>query len=537
MIKKLLTSQSKTITGAALVLGAASFVSRLIGVARDRIFAQQFGAGEILDVYYAAFRIPDLVYNLLIVGALSAGFIPVFMKAYVKNKEDAWKLTNSLLHIIFIGLLLGATLLWVVMPYVVPLVVPGFSDAAIADTIRLSRIMLLSPLILGVSGVVSGVLQSVKSFFIYSLTPIFYNLGIIIGAMFLVPLFGIVGLAYGVLLGTLLHLLVQLPTLFQHGFRYTPVLSLRDPYVKEIGKLMIPRTLTLATHQLNLLVITIIASTMAVGSLTIFNFANNLQYFPVGIVGISFALAAFPTLSEYFAKGDVDNMIRHLSNTIRQILFFIVPLSIIFLVLRAQIVRVVLGSGKFDWTATITTADTLALFTLSLFAQCLIPLLTRAFYAMHNTWTPLVIAFIGALINIIGSLALKHSFGVAGLALAFSLAAIVQLCMLWFALRHAVSSLQEEGIFKTFQKISVAGMAMFLVMQYIKTPLASLVDMTRFWGILLQGSLAGMLGLTVYAGLSYFLRIEEMLHVIRTFHKKWLRPTHIEPRVTEADEI
>jgi putative peptidoglycan lipid II flippase len=537
MIKRILTSQSKTITGAALVLGAASFVSRIIGVLRDRIFAQQFGVGEMLDVYYAAFRIPDLVYNLLIVGALSAGFIPVFMKAYVKNKKTAWQLTNSLLNIFFIGLLVASSVLYILMPYVVQMVVPGFSATALTDTVALSRIMLLSPIILGMSGVVSGVLQSVKSFFIYSLTPIFYNLGIIIGAIFFVPLWGITGLAYGVILGTLLHLAVQLPTLYHHGFRYKPTLDLKNKYLKEIGKLMIPRTLTLATHQLNLLVITIIASTLAVGSLTVFNFANNLQYFPVGIIGISFALAAFPTLSEYVAKGDLSSMVRHLSDTIRQIIFFIVPLSIIFLVLRAQIVRVVLETGEFNRIATITTANTLALFTLSLFAQCLIPLLTRAFYAMHNTWTPLVIAFIGVLINIIGSLVFKDMFGIAGLALAFSLAALIQLIMLWFALRKLVHTLHEEKIFKTIQKIAVAGMSMFVVMQYIKTPLASLVDMTQFWGIAVQGSVSCILGLLVYGGLSHLFKVEEMTHLLRTFHKKWLRLTRVESRVGEADEI
>lgn len=537
MIRKIITSQSKTITGAALVLGAASFVSRIIGVLRDRILAHQFGASEMLDTYYAAFRLPDLVYNLLIVGALSAGFIPVFMKAYLNKKEDAWHITNSLLNLIFLSLIITGILLYVTLPYIMRYMVPGFSEEALAETIRLSRIMLLSPLILGLSGVVSGVLQSVKSFFIYSLTPIFYNLGIIIGAIFLVPLYGLSGLAYGVILGTLLHLGIQLPTLFHHGFRYARVCDITHPYMKEIGTLMIPRTLTLATNQLNLVVITVIASTLTAGSLTVFNFANNLQYFPVGIIGISFALAAFPTLSEYFTKGDTDNMLRHLTNTIKQILFFIIPLSVIFLVLRAQIVRVVLGTGKFDWEATIATADTLAFFTLSFFAQCLIPLFTRAFYAMHNTWTPLVIAFISALLNIIGSLALKNVFGVAGLALAFTLSTLAQISMLWFALRHSTKTLHEEEIFSSLYKIVIAGICMFLVMQYLKQPLSSLVDMTRFWGILTQGTLAGTLGLLTYASITFLFRVEEMRHFLNTLHKKWLRLSKIESRVTDADDI
>lgn len=537
MIKKLVSAKTKTITGAALVLAAASFLSRIIGVIRDRIFADQFGAGAALDIYYAAFRIPDLVYNLLIVGALSAGFIPVFTTIWQKNKDRAWKLTNDLINTLALLLVLLSLVLYITMPWLTELVVPGFTQEQTEQTVLLSRIMLLSPLLLGLSGIASGVLQSLKHFFIYSLTPIFYNVGIIIGAIFFVPQWGLEGLAYGVVLGATLHLAIQLPTLWQQGFGYKLQLDYKSKDLYEIARLMIPRTLTLATTQINLIVITILASTLTVGSLTIFNFANNLQYFPVGIVGVSFALAAFPTLSDMFARNDRHAFIDHLANTIRQILFFIIPLTIVFLLLRAQIVRVVLGSGKFDWPATIATANALALFALSFFAQCLIPLLTRAFYAMHDTWKPLIISFVSVLINIIGALTLKDILGVPGLALAFSIAAVFQLLVLWFTLRQRIQKLNAQDIFTSFSKIAIAAIAMAVSMQLLKAPIAATVDMTRFWGIFTQGAIVGIAGLLIYAVILYFLRSAEMMELVASAKKQWLRFAPVQGEVNEPDEL
>jgi putative peptidoglycan lipid II flippase len=439
MIRRLVNSTTKSITGAAIILGAASFLSRLIGVVRDRIFAHYFGAGDILDAYYAAFRIPDLVYNLLIVGALSAGFIPVFMELVAKDKKHAWRVTNSIINILGIILLFVTAALLLFTPQLTVWIAPGFEGEKLNTTILLTRIMFLSPILLGISAVVSGVLQSFKSFFIYSLTPIMYNLGIILGVFLFFTPFGVRGLAFGVILGAALHLLIQLPAFFRHGFRYRPILLLKDSSVRTIGRLMIPRTLGLATTQLSLVAITAIASTLEVGSITIFNFANNLQYFPIGIIGISFAVAAFPTLSGFIAENRKNEMIDHLARTARQIIFFIIPLTILFLLLRAQIVRVVLGTGMFDWDATITTADALAFFSLSLFAQCLIPLLARGFYAIQDTWTPFLTSLAALLITVAAALYYKDIYGIVGIALAFSLAMIVQLAILWIVLRQKLN--------------------------------------------------------------------------------------------------
>ena len=219
MLKKILNSQSKTIISAAVILGAASLVSRVLGLFRDRILAGQFGAGDELDIYYAAFRIPDLVYSLLVLGAISAGFIPVFVGYLEKDKNRAWYLASSVLNLIGFSLVAVAGLLTIITPWLIKLVAPGFNSEKLDLTIQLTRIMFLSPFFLGLSAVFGGILQSFRRFLIYSLAPVMYNLGIIFGALFLIKPFGLIGLAYGVVLGAFLHLVVQIPTAWFCGFR------------------------------------------------------------------------------------------------------------------------------------------------------------------------------------------------------------------------------------------------------------------------------------------------------------------------------
>jgi putative peptidoglycan lipid II flippase len=271
MMRRIFSTQSRTITGAAIILGIASFCSRVIGVVRDRVFAHVFGADAVLDAYYAAFRIPDFIYNLLIVGALSAGFIPIFLELYQKNKTEAWKFTSAIIRISSILLIIISSILFFSMPWLIQKTLPGMDQTTLEKTILLSRIMLISPILLGLSSIISSVLQALKHFLIFSLTPILYNIGIIIGATVFVPLFGIAGLAYGVVLGALCHLLIQLPILFRIGFRAETPLRLTDTAVKKIGTMMIPRTIGLAANQITFIILTSLASTIGVGSIAVYN--------------------------------------------------------------------------------------------------------------------------------------------------------------------------------------------------------------------------------------------------------------------------
>ncbi len=522
MIKRLFSGQINSITIAAFLIALSSLVSRFLGIFRDRILAGEFGAGDTLDIYYAAFRIPDLIFNLLVLGALSAGFIPIFTSLLKKPTEkirdlisrhehkEAWLLANNILNVLVLALIILSGLGIIFAPLLMKLIAPGFSPENQLLTAKLTRIMFLSPIFLGISSVFGGILQSFKRFFVYSLSPIMYNIGIIIGVLYLVPFWGIYGLAWGVVFGALLHMLIQLPAVINLGFRYVPKINLASKKVMKIGIMMVPRTMSLAITQINLLVITVIASTLASGSLAVFNFANNMQFFPVSIFGISFAVAAFPTLSSLaFNKKKLrDNF----SSTLRQILFFIVPATVLLLALRAQIIRVILGTGQFDWEDTILTINTLGYFSISLFAQALMPLLVRVFYARHDTKTPFFIGLLAVVINIFLSYYLAQRIGVAGLALAFSIASIINFVLLWLVLRVKIGQLDELRILTSAIKFSAASIACGIAVQAMKLLIWPYIDMTRTLGVLAQGLAAGLAGILVYLAFCALFKSEEFFN-------------------------
>ncbi|MBI2459642.1 MAG: murein biosynthesis integral membrane protein MurJ [Parcubacteria group bacterium] len=519
MIKRLFNGEINSITAAALLVGGSSLISRVLGIFRDRILAGQFGAGDTLDIYYAAFRMPDLIFNLLVLGALSAGFIPIFTSLIKSPLEkvrhwlggdykEAWLLASNILNILASGLLLLCGLAVIFAPQIVPLITPGFSSEKLDLTVSLSRVMFLSPIFLGISSVFGGILQSFKRFFVYSMSPIFYNIGIIIGVLYFTPLWGIYGLAWGVALGAAAHMAVQIPALVQLGFKYRFKFDLKNPRVIKIWLMMVPRTMSLAIAQLNLVVITMIASTLSSGSLSIFNFANNLQSFPVGIFGISFAIAAFPALSA--SAFDKKKLVANLSLTVRQILFFIIPATVILLALRAQIVRVILGTGRFDWQDTLLTIDTLSFFVISLFAQALIPLLIRVFYARHDSKTPFIIGLSSALLNIFLSVKFSASLGAPGLALAFSLSNVLNLILLWAWLNLEIGKIDELKIFISTVKFSLAALAGGLAVQGVKLMIGAKIDMTKFLGVLTQGTGAALAGILIYLLVCLILKSEEL---------------------------
>jgi putative peptidoglycan lipid II flippase len=525
MMKRLLAKSIDSVTAAAFLVGASSLVSRLLGVVRDRILASSFGAGDTLDIYYAAFRIPDLIFNLLVLGALSAGFIPAFTHLIKDDPPDAkamgdkregehpaaWRLTNNILNLLGLTMVVLMILGIVFAPWIMKLVTPGFSGEKLGATVALTRIMFLSPLLLGLSSVLGGVLQSMKRFLVYSLSPIFYNLGIIFGAYFLVPRFGVWGLAWGVVLGSLLHAVVQIPTMRHLGWRYQFIFDWRDQGVRLILRMMTARTLALAINQINLVIVTVMASLLASGSLTIFNLANNLQSFAVGIFGISFAIAVFPALSA--AAFDKEKLIKRLAATARQILFFIIPSTVIILLLKAEIVRVVLGSGRFDWQDTILTMNSLSFFAISFFAQALIPLFTRVFYARHDSKTPFYIGLAATAVNIALSWWLGRLWGVAGLALAFSLSSILNFIILVVALKIELGSLRAKETIIWTLKFSLAALVAGVVIQLSKNFLGGVVDMSRFWGVLVKAGGAGLAGLLVYGVICHYFGSPEMIRI------------------------
>ncbi|MEI7621535.1 MAG: murein biosynthesis integral membrane protein MurJ [Candidatus Moraniibacteriota bacterium] len=517
---------AQSVASAALIISLAGVASRFLGLLRDRILAGQFGAGDTLDAYYAAFRIPDLIYNLMIVGALSAAFIPVFTELIAQDKEEeAWKLSSGILslQIVIAGII--SLLLVVFAPQLMKLVTPGYTGAKMELTVTLTRIMFLSPFLLGISGIFGGILVSFKKFLIYSLAPVFYNFGIIVGAVFFVKYFGPVGLALGVVLGALLHMLVQFPSVKFSGFHFRPILkgALENSNVRKVLKLMIPRTLTIAVSQINFTIITIFASTLTAGSLAVFNFANNIQSAPLGLFGVSFSIAVFPTLSALAAKKRTEDFAMAFVKTFNQILFFVIPLSVFLIVLRAQTVRVLLGSGKFNWDNTILTFQTLGCLALSLFAQSLLPLLTRSFYALQNTKTPLYIAIVSELVNLSLVVLLIKDFGVFGLAIAFSISSVTNMLLLLFFLKKQVGFIGGKKIGHSVLQILIASLAGGLAAQFGKYLVGTQGELDTFLAVLEQLLVAGTMGLAAFSLVAYKLQIPEFFQFTNSLTKKIFR--------------
>ncbi len=530
-------SESKTIAGAAMLVGVLSLVSRVVGFIRDRILAGAFGAGDVLDAYYAAFKLPDTLFSLLVLGALSASFIPLFSKYYhrVGGRSEAWRFTNGVLNLLAVAMGIGSLGLLIFAKPLSELIAPGFPELKQELVASMTRVMLLAQFILALSVVFGSVLQGLKRFFIYSLAPIFYNLGIMIGAAWLAPWLGPIGLAWGVVLGAFLHFLVQLYGVLQAGYRYEPLFDGKRRDVREAFVLMGPRVLGLAVAQLNVVMMTIIASSLGRGSVTVFHFAYNIQYLPIGMIGISYAIAAFPVLSEHAEKNQPERFVHAFSSSVRQMLMFIVPLTFLFLILRAQIVRVVVGAGAFGWIETIATANTLAFFTLSFFAQCLVLLLARAYFALQDTITPLLSGVVSAVVTLLGSLYFTEHAGVVGLALAYSIGSIVNVALLWVPLRVRLGSLGESSIVNALYIFTGAGLVSGVVMQLLKPVAAAMIPLETFFGVLMQGLFAGGIGLFVYVLIAWLFKSQEVIDFIASVRRRFFKtyqPEEIVPTET-----
>lgn len=522
MLKSLLHKLQQTVMGGAIIIGSASVVSRLLGLLRDRLLADQFGAGELLDSYFTAFKIPDFVFNILVLGVLSASFVPVFIEYLGKNsKADAMRIANTLLNLLAVSLVGLGLVLYIFAPTLINVIAYGDSAAQQQTIIQFTRIMLLSLFFFGLSNLLSGVLHASKKFLVYSLAPIMYNVGIIFGILFLVPWIGIVGLPIGVVLGAFLHLAVQVPAVYKAGFSYQPILDIKHAGVIQIIKLMPPRAFALGLTQLNIVVIFAIASTLDAGSRSVWQFADNIQHFPINIFGVSLALAAFPVFSEAFAENNIERFKRCFSENFRRILFFIIPVSIAVLLMRAQLIRVVYGAGEFDWTDTIMTAQTLGVFALSMFAQALIPLLARSFFAKQDTKTPVIISALAMVINIILALILVRSMNVIGLALAFSISAIFQMLALLTVLRIKHGDLDDDRIITSTWKIVVSSLVMGVIIQGMKYTIAPFVDMQTFIGIFLQTTSAMVAGAIAYLFIAFNFKFSEAQAIVRKVQSMW----------------
>ncbi len=508
MIRKLL-SRSSSVQEATVILAVASLVSRLFGLLRDRTLASHFGASEVLDAYFAAFRIPDLVFNLLILGALSSAFIPLFLASLKKDREEAWALVNILINVGVAFLAAVLLLLFIFAPALSSFIAPGFEPARKELVTVLMRVMLLSPLIFGLSNLAGGILNAYRNFLVYALAPILYNLGIIFGVLYLVPPFGPVGLAYGVVLGALLHLFIQLPSVFLLGYRYRFRFEVKHPFLRQMAALMLPRTLALATNQLMVFANTIIASTLAVGSIAVLNLVDNIYSLPVSLFGISLAVALFPLLSDLALEKKKRDFAQVVNQGLRQMAFLILPAMLFYWLFRAQIIRLVLGAGLFGWEETRFAISVLAFMTFGMIAASALPILARAFYAYKDTLTPFGAGIAALVVDLLAAFILIPYLKVVGLALAISVAVLFNASLLavylqqrtpWFRLGEWLNFL-----FAALISGFVAAAGGYLSLRVMDL----VVDTHTVLGLLSQTALAGLIFLFLYLALMALFKVPE----------------------------
>lgn len=534
---------------AAYVLAVFTLASQVLALIRDRMLAREFGAGTELDLYYTAFRIPDLLF-VVFASVLSVYvLIPFMAEAKEKGGENA---ARSLLSQVFTLFSLGYAALAVVIAVFAPTIVmfcfPGYASAEYELLVAVLRILLLQPFLLSVSNLLGVVTQLQNRFLLYALSPILYNVGIIIGIVFFYDVYGVAGLAFGVVLGAALHLAVQIPLMVTSSVAPRFSFLFDGALLARVLRTSVPRALTLSLHQIVLLALVGIASIMAVGSVSVFQFALNLQSVPLALIGVSYSVAAFPTLVRMFTNGDKELFVAHVATALRHIFFWSIPIAGLVIVVRAQIVRIILGTGAFDWDDTKLTAAALALFVLSLSVQAVNLLIVRAFYAGGDTRTPFYVTVFSSIIALVSGIGLYALFmfipeyrlfitellrvdGVSGaeilmLPLGYSIAmfahAIVLLAI--FMRRYGLPFSAFGGVL--FRAV-VASLTGGIMAYAVLNTLVFGINSDTFIGILLQGGIAGIAGMAVVIFTLFLLGSVELNEAYRALHKRMVTKTII----------
>ncbi|MEK7185182.1 MAG: lipid II flippase MurJ [Patescibacteria group bacterium] len=582
MVNRIVSFIQREISGlheAAYLLGLAAIASQILALVRDRLLAHGFGAGTELDLYYAAFRIPDFLFVTIASLVSASVLIPFLSQKFAMGEavvagggeSGGARATNShsegkkffdvIFTVFFVAIIFVAAIVFIFAPAIVPLVLPGFRDPETLQTlVALTRILLLSPIFLGFSNLFASITQLRSRFFIYALSPLVYNLGIIFGALFLVPRFGLHGLVAGVVLGAFAHMAVQVPFIASEGM--FPVFArVREwPVAFAAMALSVPRTLAISATEISKFFLISTASLMAAGSISVFNFAWNLQSVPLSIIGVSYSMAAFPTLTKYISSGEHHKYVEHVITATRHIIFLCLPVAAIFIVLRAQIVRVILGSGEFSWSDTRLTAAMLAIFMLSLVSQSLVLLFTRARYSSSNTKTPVFINIFTAVLTIVLALVLLHIYKVVPafhdflaqllrvgdvadtsvlvLPLAFSIgvtiAAIIHIFSFHREFKTYSAPLEKSNLHQvgqTFFESLMASLVMAVSAYVTLNILDDVFSIDTFVGIFFQGFFAGLVGLVLSIILLVLIKNREAAEIWQTLHRKFWRAPVVGPDV------
>lgn len=517
-------NKRRSISTAAFLISLSYLLSRVLGLVRDRLLASNFGLSPQADAYATAFRIPDLLFTLLVSGAFAVSFIPVFV-GYLERKkvDEAWEVASALLNLVIVAMLILVGITFVFTEPLVRLIAPGFDPERMQLTVNLTRIMLLTPLFFGISSVLGAIQQAFQRFVLFALASVFYNVGIIIGILFLEPLFKvpIYGVAWGVVIGTALQALLQGFGVIGLGFKHTWKFSIWHPAVRKVFKLMVPRSLDLGIEQVNTIVETAIGSSLAAGSISSYYFANNLKNVPMGLFGGAIATAVFPTLIRAANSKDTSKLPREIVRTLSLVMFLVIPAAAITIIMRGYIVRLLLGFGDQ------TTADALGWFAGVIIAQSLFFIVARVFYALEDTRTPLFTSIFTLILNIAMSYLFAREYGVPGLAMALSFVSIIELVMLMGLLRRKIGPYGLGTISRTGMRIGVASLAMATAMYFTIITVFPLQRDDVGWRTLLPKFLIiSVIGCVVYALSAKLLKIRQLdsiTRLVKSRYRKRLR--------------
>ncbi|MFH1547665.1 MAG: murein biosynthesis integral membrane protein MurJ [bacterium] len=560
------------ILSAAFMMMVLLALTKFVGFFKLHIFARFFGASKELDVFWAAFTIPDIIFNIVAVGSINAALIPLFSEKLSENGKRVSRFFAKILNFLILIFIVLGVFVFIFAPQISNFIANnnlglGSSDFNSADVellTRLTRIMIFSPIILGVSSVFSAGIQVNKRFIVPALAPLFYNIGIVLGTIVTVKYLnmGIPGLAISVWVGTILHLLVQIPLAYRLNLKFRPLWGLFSENVVKAVKLSLPRVFGLIGEQVSIFVNTIIAIGLGAGSLSAYKYGSSIHLLPIHLIGSTIAIAALPTLSiEYnkLRKGEKSDYAMLFVRSAQQILFFIMPAMVFTLVLRLPIVRLVLGAGNFDWTDTVVTSWVLALFVFAMFGESLLGLIVRAFYAMKNTVTPVITSFISLGVNILGSIYFTNFFShyydwrpvlenirnegrtalvgysqemirwfttrnssfsaVGGLALSAGIAVILNCIMLMVILNRKVKVMTWDGFIKPFLKKLLASVVMFITMYYVYQWWNFNLDTSTVLSIVGLFSFVGGIGFLVYLLVAFTIDIREISIFIELYRR------------------
>ncbi len=562
MVEKIIAgfrSQAASVHSAAFLLGVFAFLSQILGLLRDRLLALFFGASRDLDIYYAAFRIPDFLFVTVASLVAMSVVIPFLIAAEEKGEKEGRRFVADIFSFFAVAIIVAALFACIFMPQLSEALFPGFSDMDKAKMVSLSRIILLSPILLGLSNLCASIAQAHRRFLSYALAPLLYNAGIIAGILLFYPLWGLKGIALGVVLGASMHLLSQLPSL-----KGIPSARIFPEVFKDLGGVFgriksvmahsIPRTAALSASSVSVIALLSMGSMLLPGSIAVFSLAFNLQSVPLSIVGVSYSMAAFPLLAGLAKRGEWNLYVANIIEAAKPIIFWSLPASIGLIVLRAHIVRIVFGAGAFSWSDTRLTAACLALFALSLIFQGLSLLFIRALYAAGETRRALFSSLAGAATTVAaayGFLVLSgnsptlsyviadllrigdlEGFLVIALPLGFAVGSLVQCATLLLSMKE--TGRVVRGVMKTLVHSLGASLILGVSAYAALSALTPVFGLSTAGGVLLALVSSGAAGLLAWVLTLLLLRNAELEDVVRTLKGRFWKDR---PVVSDADPM